>query len=217
MDLEDTQEGKKRGRTDTDSDESVLVGNIAPRGRTTARARNAGPVRACCSCKQEWPSGLAWPPPAVKVINGKKITIEDDEVEEQPISENTRSVRRRLGNEITTSGTTVETSRPVSNDLMDLVGPAEGRTNEKRLENLQTLVDALYDRSKDIPNIANILRGHVTRIENTVAAEAQRKEQEALQRAAAAQEQRRRTAAIKATAKAVCARKSRQRNVPRAA
>ena len=57
----------------------------------------------------------------------------------------------------------------------------------------------------------------MTRIENTVAAEAQRKEQEALQRAAAAQEQRRRTAARKATVKAVRARKTKQRNETRAA
>lgn len=212
--LKEHRKGTKRPHPQStpagsDSDESVLVGNVIPRGNVPARTGNEGAVHTCLSCEQVWPARMAWPPQAVNVINGKRITIEDDEVEERTVAENTHSTRRRLGEDSSTAATQPATRTAASNDLLDHVTVVEGRTTEKRLENNQTLVDALYTRSKDIPDIANILRAHVTRNEKIDTVEQQRKEADAAQHAAAKEEQRRRAQARRAATKAGRERKAR--------
>ena len=215
------QKGTKRrlehGHNQQESDtESVVHSTVPPRGNRNVGPAPTGPLHTCPCCEQVWPHTAPWPPHRVKIFDGMRITIEDDEEKEDRIVENTRSKRPRGTTAGTSSSGTDGTYVPRS-DLLDLVSGAEGRTNEVRMDRVQKLVDELYDRAGDIPGLVdNVQQRLQQRHEAAVAARAQREEAAAAQNAAR-QEQIRRTAQRKRAALVLRRRKARERQTVRAA
>ena len=181
--------GKEEVKEESDT-ESVVHGTIPPRGKTRAGPSTSGPVHVCVSCEQVWPPNLPWPPPKTKVMNGKRVTIVDAEVEEASPTPKTRSKKRRLQTTETSPEDSDTTIAPNNNDLLDLISNGAGRTNEVRLERVNTVVDEIYDRAVDIPGLVAAIQQRLEeRVAATEAARVAREQEQAARVAENAQQQ----------------------------
>ena len=131
-------------------------------------------VRLCYSCEQQWPETLTWPPPREKIVGNVRVTIQQNESNEEVIAgaDNTRSQAAVNHPEVT---------QPVSatahHSIFDRLSATGNSTMQERQGALAEIMYTVFSNTSDNVAFLNSLEQMKTAQRNKLIEE-ERTEQE---------------------------------------